>query len=88
MSIHKLLQLDLARAEAAVAGSKHKPTTDNFAGQALAYKRTLALLEMEKITPPGPVEIHRELTITIPWKVLASLVASGTILVWCSRFLS
>lgn len=83
MKLH--LEQDLARAEAVILadeGTKklHGPTVDNFRGQALAYKRALALLEMEKITPPGPVEIHRTYTVNIPGIVVALLALCGILI--------
>lgn len=81
-----ILQSDLARAEAVAHEAKHGrkklhgPTVHNFEGQAIALKRALALLDMEQITPPGPVEIHKQVTITIPWSVLAILAACGILL--------
>jgi len=79
------LQQDLARAEAVILAANgkkrlHGPTVDNFRGQAIAYKRALALLEMEKITPPGPVEIHRTYTINIPGIVVALLALCGILI--------
>lgn len=81
-----ILESDLARAEAIVHESQHGkkklhgPTVHNFEGQRIAIRRALALLEMERITPPGPVEIHKQITITIPWSVLAILAAGGILL--------
>lgn len=81
-SVRHILEGDLARAEAVILASKgrkkaHGPTVHNFEGQALAYKRVLALLEMEQIRPSEPIKIDRTLTINIPWAVLAILTASG-----------
>lgn len=82
-----ILERELARAEAVVHQAQHGkkklhgPTVHNFEGQRLAYRRALALLDMEQITPCSPIEIHRRLTVTIPPFVLAIIAASG-ILLW------
>ena len=81
-----ILERELARAEAVVYQSQHGkkrlhgPTVHNFEGQRLAYKRVLALLAMEEIAPRGPIEVHKQITITIPVAVLAIIAAGGILL--------
>jgi hypothetical protein len=82
-----ILERDLARAEAVLHQAQHGrkklhgPTVHNFNGQAIAYKRALTLLELERITPRGPIEVHRHVTINIPVTVLAIVAACG-IMLW------
>lgn len=70
------LDLELARAEAVVEAASdsrkkaHEPTVENHKGQIAALRKAKALLEMEQITPSGPVVIDKTYTITIPWKTI------------------
>ncbi len=92
-NLKQILNLDLARAESIIlageTGKKkvHGPTIDNFKGQALAYKRVLALLAIQEVTPRGPLEINNSYTFTIPWKSLAILSTGGIIIAWAAGFL-
>lgn len=78
-----LLKAELARADSIIHESgqsnkkPHGPTIDNFKGQSMAYRKAITWLEMEKITPRGPLVFHHNFA--IPWKTFFMILLTGYI---------
>ncbi|MCV0439868.1 MAG: hypothetical protein K5880_14810 [Hydrogenophaga sp.] len=81
-AIFRQLESDLMRAEAVVqaaSGSRklHEPTVDIHRGQAIALKKALYLLETN---PPRPIEIIKDHTVTVSWRVFFLIVTVAAII--------
>ena len=84
-AIFRHLEAELMRAEAVVQsdnGNKkqHQPTIDNHRGQIIALRKALAFLEMDETTPPGPVELNRNVNVTVSWRTFILIATIGAFL--------
>jgi len=71
-----LIDKELTRAEAVVKAANgnrklHGPTTDHHRGQAFALEKVKFWIEQSESYPEGPTEVHKIVTIRIPWKTVA-----------------
>jgi hypothetical protein len=83
---YKFIQAELCRAEQVVHEAdnsnfkRHEPTIDMHRGMSVAYRKALAWLENDYVTPPGPVKIERSYSLIFCEKLLLAILVCAIIL--------